>query len=145
MPQLDSIIVNDESMASNMTMDGERSGAEPRCIIPPPVITHPTLPSITYSSNCDFCDHDLYTLTCIPNALVCAARCAADRRCTHFTYIANIGGGTCRLKSAPGSGGAWASLIPAPSAYICGYIPRRAFTSILLNLCIGLDISIGIL
>ncbi len=114
------------------------------CTYPPPVHTHPTYPSITFSTNCDFCDHDLYTLTCIPNAFECASRCAKDRKCTHFTHIANLKGGTCRLKSAPGSGGAWASIIPSSSGYTCGYISKRSFSSFLLNICLGLDVGIQI-
>ena len=94
-----------------------------------------------YSTNCDFCDHDLYTLTCIETQCECAERCSIDMRCSHFTYIANKKGGTCILKKAFGSGGAWASPVPSPSPYVCGYIPSRALTNIFLNICVGLDIT----
>ena len=116
----------------------------PTCIPSPPPHTNPSYPSITFSTNCDFCDHDLYTLTCIPNAFECASLCANDRKCTHFTYIANLDGGTCRLKSAPGSGGAWATHVPSPSYYTCGFIPKRTYSSFLLSICLGLDVGIGI-
>ncbi|XP_046448026.1 uncharacterized protein LOC124196835 [Daphnia pulex] len=99
------------------------------------------LPSITYSTNCDFNDHDLYTLTCVATPFDCAARCAVDLRCSHFTYIADFNGGTCILKKAFGSGGAWASSVPSPSSYVCGYIPSRALIDIFLNICVGLDIT----
>ena len=112
----------------------------PYCTPIPPLPSQPTLPSITYSSNCDYCDHDLYTLTCVHTPFDCAARCASDHRCTHFTYIANLKGGTCRLKRSVGSGGGWASVVPAPSPYICGYIPKRAYNVLQLNICVGLDI-----
>ncbi|EFX82350.1 hypothetical protein DAPPUDRAFT_316885 [Daphnia pulex] len=108
---------------------------------PPPKTKFPNLPSITYSTNCDFCEHDLYTLTCVATPFHCAARCAVDLRCSHFTYIANLKGGTCVLKKAFGSGGAWASSIPSPSPYVCGYIPSRALIGIFLNICVGLDIT----
>ena len=116
----------------------------PTCIPSPPPHTNPSYPSITFSTNCDFCDHALYTLTCIPNAFQCASLCANDRKCTHFTYIANLDGGTCRLKSAPGSGGAWATHVPSPSYYTCGFIPKRTYSSFLLSICLGLDVGIGI-
>ena len=118
--------------------------APPTCIPSTPPHKNPSYPSITFSTNCDFCDHALYTLTCIPNAFECASLCANDRKCTHFTYIANLDGGTCRLKSAPGSGGAWATHVPSPSYYTCGYIPKRTYSSILLSICVGLDVGIGI-
>ncbi|EFX82163.1 hypothetical protein DAPPUDRAFT_241302 [Daphnia pulex] len=107
-------------------------------------IPNRNIPSVTYSTNCDFCNHDMYALTCIPNAFACASLCAGDRRCSHFTYVANLLGGTCRLKSAPGSGGSWASPIQAPSPYVCGYIGRRAFQNVLLGLCLALDINVNI-
>ena len=107
----------------------------------PPPIKFPNLPSITYSTNCDFCDHDLYTLNCIETQCECAERCSIDMRCSHFTYIANKKGGTCHLKKAPGSGGAWASSVPSPSPYVCGYIPKRALVGIFLDVCVGLDIT----
>jgi hypothetical protein len=83
-------------------------------------------------------------VTCIPNAFACASLCAGDRHCSHFTYVANLLGGTCRLKSAPGSGGSWASRIQAPSPYVCGYIGRRAFQNVLLGLCLALEINVNI-
>jgi hypothetical protein len=95
----------------------------------------------TYSTNCDFNDHDLYTITCVATSFDCAARCAVDLRCSHFTYIADLNGGTCILKKAFGSGGAWASSVPSPSSYVCGYIPSRALIDIFLNICVGLDIT----
>jgi hypothetical protein len=52
----------------------------------PTTTKFPNLPSITYSTNCDFCDHDLYTLTCVATPFDCAGCCAADSRCSHFTY-----------------------------------------------------------
>ena len=107
-------------------------------------IPNRNIPSITYSTNCDFSRHDMYTRTCITNAFTCASLCAGDRRCTHFTYIANLNSGTCRLKNAPGSGGSWASAVKAPSPYVCGYIGKRAFNNILLGLCLSLDINVNI-
>nr|CAH0111231.1 unnamed protein product [Daphnia galeata] len=107
----------------------------------PPTMEFPNLPSITYSTNCDFCEHDLYTLTCVETPLDCAARCATDIRCSHFTYIANLKGGTCHLKKAFGSGGAWASSVSSPSAHVCGYVLSRALTDNSLNICVGLDIT----
>lgn len=107
-------------------------------------IPNRNIPSVTYSTNCDFCNHDMYTLTCIPNPFACASLCAGDRRCSHFTYVANLLGGTCRLKSAPGAGGSWASPIQAPSPYVCGYIGRRAFQNVLLGLCLALEINVNI-
>ena len=127
---------------SPTVFDGARIRCATCCIPTPPPHMNPTYPSVTYATNCDFCDHDLYALTCISTPFACAARCAVDTRCTHFTYIANLNGGTCRMKSAPGSGGAWLSVIPSPSAYTCGYISKRAYSSILLSLCLGLDIGI---
>jgi hypothetical protein len=110
----------------------------------PTTTKFPNLPSITYSTNCDFCDHDLYTLTCVATPFDCAGCCAADSRCSHFTYIANLKGGTCVLKKAFGSGGAWASSVPSPSPYVCGYIPSRALIGIFLNVCVGLNINTDI-
>ena len=107
----------------------------------PPTTKFPNLPSITFSTNCDFCDHDLYTLTCVETKFDCAARCAVDIRCSHFTYIANKKGGTCHLKKAFGSGGAWASPVPSPSPYVCGYIPSRALVGFFLDVCVRLDIT----
>jgi hypothetical protein len=107
----------------------------------PPQTKFPNLPSITFSTNCDFCDHDLYTLTCVETKFDCAARCAVDMRCSHFTFIANKKGGTCHLKKAFGSGGAWASSVPSPSPYVCGYIPKRALVGSFLNVCVALDIT----
>lgn len=107
-------------------------------------IPNRNIPSITYSTNCDFSRHDMYERTCITNAFACASICAGDRRCTHFTYIANLNSGTCRLKNAPGSGGSWASAVKAPSPYVCGYIGKRAFNNILLGLCLSLDINVNI-
>lgn len=115
----------------------------PTCGSTPPSTYFPSLPSMTLTTNCDFCDHDLQTLTCVPTAFDCAMKCAANWMCTHFTYIANLKGGTCKLKSAPKSGGAWATPVPAPSPLVCGYIPKRCFTSLQLNLCLGLDIFGG--
>lgn len=115
----------------------------PYCVPTPPPPPQATMPAVVYSSNCDYCDHDLYTLTCIANPLDCGARCAAEPRCSHFTYIANLRGGTCRLKRSIGSGGGWASVIPAPSPYICGFVRKRAFSTIQLNLCVGLDNALG--
>ncbi len=112
------------------------------CYPTPPPSTHPTLPSVTYSNHCDFCDHDIYTLTCISTPFHCASICAQDSHCTHFTHIANNNGGTCKIKSATGSGGGWATTIPSPSPYICGYIPKRAFSNILLGICFGFDIRL---
>ncbi len=112
------------------------------CISPPAPPTYPTLPSVTYNSNCEFCDHDIYSLTCISTPLACANLCAQERKCSHFTYVTNVNGGTCYIKSAIGSGGGWASSIPAPSHYICGYIPNRAFSNILRSICFGMDIII---
>jgi hypothetical protein len=80
-------------------------------------------------------------LTCVATPSACAARCAVDPRCSHFTYIAVQQGGTCHLKKAPGSGGAWASSVPSPSPYVCGYIPKRALIGIFLDICVGLDIT----
>jgi hypothetical protein len=94
-----------------------------------------------YSTNCDFCDHDLYTLTCIERPSTCAERCAIDMKCSHFTYIANLKGGTCHLKKAFGSGGAWASSVPSPSSYVCGYIHSRALIGIFLDVCAGMDVT----
>jgi hypothetical protein len=110
----------------------------------PTTTKFPNLPSITYSTNCDFCEHDLYTLTCVATPFDCAGCCAADSRCSHFTYIANLKGGTCVLKKAFGSGGAWASSVPSPSPYVCGYIPSRALIGIFLNVCVGLNINTDI-
>jgi hypothetical protein len=107
-------------------------------------IPNRNIPSITYSTNCDFSRHDMYVRTCITNAFACASLCAGDRRCTHFTYISNLNSGTCRLKYAPGSGGSWASAVKAPSPYVCGYIGKRAFNNILLGLCLSLDINVNI-
>jgi hypothetical protein len=107
----------------------------------PPTTEFSNLPSITFSTNCDFCDHDLYTLTCVETSSTCAERCATDMKCSHFTYIANLKGGTCILKTAIGSGGAWASSVPSPSAYVCGYVLSRALTDNSLNICVGLDIT----
>ncbi len=132
--------MNEESGDAKSTTDDESKIA--RCFIPTPPISIPNLPSITIATNCDFCDHDLYTLTCIDSVSDCANRCAADIRCTHFTYIDIPNVGTCRLKRAPGSGGAWATIIKPPSIYTCGYIPRRAFSSVLLDICVGLEISV---
>ena len=99
------------------------------------------IPSVTFSTNCDFFDHALYTWTCIADAFTCASLCAADRLCSHFTYIGLLNGGTCRLKSAFHSGGSWALSIAAPSPYVCGYIPSRALVYIFLNICVGTDIT----
>nr|CAH0111229.1 unnamed protein product [Daphnia galeata] len=107
----------------------------------PHPIKFSNLPSITYSTNCDFCDHDLYTLTCVERPSTCAELCAIDSRCSHFTYIANLKGGTCHLKKAFGSGGAWASSVPSPSSYVCGYIHSRALIGIFLDVCAGLDVT----
>ena len=131
--------------AGNSTLfDGARLNQDfcPTCCSTPPPITTPNLPSNTFATNCDYCNHELYTLRCIVDSFTCAKLCANDLKCTHFTFIAKLNGGTCRLKSAPASGGAWATIITPPSPYICGYIPKRAFTSILLKICVGLDISI---
>ena len=106
-------------------------------------IKFPNFPSVTYGTNCDFCDHELYTLTCIETVFDCSSRCAIDRKCSHFTYIADLKGGTCILKNAPGSGGSWASAIPSPSSYMCGYIPKRALVDFFLNICLGKDILSG--
>jgi hypothetical protein len=62
-------------------------------------------------------------------------------KCSHFTYIANLKGGTCHLKKAFGSGGAWASSVPSPSSYVCGYIHSRALIGIFLDVCAGLELS----
>ena len=107
----------------------------------PSKMMYPNVPSITFSTNCDFCDHDLYTLTCVETPFACAARCAVDMRCSHFTYIANKNGGTCILKKASGSGGSWASAIPSPSPYVCGYVPSRALIKIVLDICVGFGIT----
>ncbi len=114
----------------------------PTCPIKKPhPIKFSNLPSITFSTNCDFCDHDLYTLNCVERPSSCAERCAIDMKCSHFTYIANLKGRTCILKNAFGSGGAWASSVPSPSPYVCGYIHSRALVGIFLNICAGLDIT----
>lgn len=103
------------------------------------------IPSITYSTNCDFGDHDMYTVNCVPDSFACGLLCAGDSKCTHFTFIAKLNGGTCRLKKAPNSGGAWASSIESPSPYVCGYIGKRAFANVLLGLCLSLDINTNVL
>jgi hypothetical protein len=86
----------------------------------------------------------LYTLTCVATPFDFAGCCAADSRCSHFTYVTNLKGGTFILKKAFDSGGAWASPVPSPSSYVCGYIPRRALLDIFLNICVGLGINTGI-
>ena len=113
------------------------------CFPSPLPTTYPTLPSITITTNCDFCDHSLYSRPCVQTAFACGMLCAADSRCTHFTHVANMNGGTCFLKTAPDSGGNWASTIPPPSAYSCGYIPKRSYANILLSICFGYDVSLG--
>ncbi|EFX82211.1 hypothetical protein DAPPUDRAFT_101679 [Daphnia pulex] len=133
--------VNPEELLEVKTTSDDLAKSEERCGIVNPSTTNRNIPSVTYSTNCDFCDHALYTVTCIPNAFACAALCAGDRLCSHFTYVGNLNRGTCRLKSAIGSGGSWASSVKAPSPYICGYIPSRALVDVFLNICVGTDIT----
>ncbi|XP_046448172.1 uncharacterized protein LOC124196960 isoform X2 [Daphnia pulex] len=137
-----SVIQSDDGVSVNSTAE-IRADQIGNCVFNL-AVPNRNIPSVTYSTNCDFCNHDMYTLTCIPNAFACASLCAGDRRCSHFTYVANLLGGTCRLKSAPGSGGSWASRIQAPSPYVCGYIGRRAFQNVLLGLCLALEINVNI-
>jgi hypothetical protein len=155
-------LLTDETIAVDPRCSTCTTGCPPTCRPPtihPPSSCHncdhqcpphmpktnkfPNLPSFTYGTNCDFCDHELYTLTCIETVFDCSSRCAVDRKCSHFTYIAGLKGGTCMLKEAPGSGGSWASAIPSPSPYMCGYIPRRALVDFFLNICLGKDITGG--
>ena len=64
-----------------------------------------------------------------------------------FIYLPNspsyplLSPGTCILKTAIGSGGAWASSVPSPSPYVCGYIPSRALVGFFLDVCVRLDIT----
>ena len=139
------LLTSSGRVVSNTVEDDLRSATYCPSIPPPPVITQPTMPPIIYSPNCDFCDHDLYNVTCIPDAFDCASRCAYDSRCSHFTHIANVRGGTCLLKRSIGSGGAWATVVAGyPSPYTCGLVRKRAFNQVQLNLCIGLDTAFGI-
>ncbi|KAI9563467.1 hypothetical protein GHT06_010930 [Daphnia sinensis] len=99
-------------------------------------------PFITYSTNCDFCHHDMYTVNCVPDSFTCGLLCAGDSKCTHFTYIAKPNGlGDCYLKNAPNSGGAWALSIQSSSSYVCGYVGKRAFINILHGLCLSTEIN----
>ena len=126
------------------TTSDELARSESRCgwhPSPSDSAVNRNIPSVTFSTNCDFFDHALYTWTCIADAFTCASLCAADRLCSHFTYIGLLNGGTCRLKSAFHSGGSWALSIAAPSPYVCGYIPSRALGDIFLNICVGTDIT----
>lgn len=137
-----SVIQSDDGVSVNSTAE-IRADQIGNCVFNL-AIPNRNIPSVTYSTNCDFCNHDMYTLTCIPDAFACASLCTGDRHCSHFTYVANLLGGTCRLKNAPGAGGSWASRIQAPSPYVCGYIGRRAFQNVLLGLCLALEINVNI-
>ena len=107
-------------------------------------VTLPTLLSVTIANNCDFCDHALVTITGVASALNCAFRCAANPRCSHFVHIANLNGGTCELKTAFGTGVAWATKVNPSRGFTCGYVPFRALAKIFLGLCLGLDVGVGV-